>query len=48
MGNAVFREYVKKFGFGQTTGIELPSEVAGDVSSLDSDEPIYMATASFG
>ncbi len=48
MGATTFADYVKKFGFGERTGIELESESAGDVSSLDSSSEIYAATASFG
>ncbi|MBI2099409.1 penicillin-binding protein 2 [Candidatus Uhrbacteria bacterium] len=43
-----FRRYVKAFGFGEETGIEMMSEVAGDISSLSKRGEIYAATASFG
>ena len=48
MGQDNFVDYVKKFGFGERTGIELDSESAGDVSSLDQKAEVYAATASFG
>ncbi len=48
MGGESFVNYIKAFGFGTKTGIELETEVAGDVSSLDEDSEIYKATASFG
>lgn len=48
MGMETFVTYVKSFGFGQYTGIELETENAGTVSSLDLGAEIYAATASFG
>jgi len=48
MGQDAFTEYVKNFGFGERTGIELETEVAGDVNTLDIGSEIYAATASFG
>jgi cell division protein FtsI/penicillin-binding protein 2 len=48
IGPAVFADYVRRFGFGELTGVELETEVAGDVSSLESGQEIYAATASFG
>lgn len=47
-GMEKFVEYIKRFGFGEVTGIELDTEVAGDISSLDIGSEIYAATASFG
>jgi len=47
-GKDMFRDYVKKFGFGIKTGIELPHESAGDIKSLDLKKDIYTATASYG
>lgn len=47
-GAAVFADYVDGFGFGKLTGIELASEVDGDISSLQQIKEIYAATASFG
>lgn len=43
-----FVEYVKNFGFGVRTGVELETEAAADISSLDIGEEVYAATASFG
>ena len=46
-----FREYVKNFGFGEKTGIELEGESAGDIRNLVKDKmnkELYAATASFG
>lgn len=45
-----FAEYVKKFGFGEKTGIELEGESRGDIKNL-LKKPVgelYAATASFG
>ena len=44
----VFVDYVKKFGFGVKTGIELDKEMGGDISNLDRRGEINAATATFG
>jgi len=44
----VFTEYVKKFGFGQPTGIELNKEMPGDIANLNKKGEINTATATFG
>ncbi len=50
VGPAVFADYVKSYGFGERTGIELGSESPGDISNLLKDrvKEIDAATASFG
>lgn len=48
MGMDPFTSYVKQFGFGAKTGIELDTEMPGDVSPLDIGGEVYAATASFG
>lgn len=48
VGKGVFREYVKKFGFGEITGVRLAGEVAGNISSLKKRGEIYAVTASYG
>lgn len=48
IGNEIFRKYVEDFGFGLLTGIELDSEVSGDIRSLNKKGEIFTATASFG
>lgn len=50
VGAKVFGEYVKNFGFGEETGLELSGEVSGNIKSLLKDKirPVDAATASFG
>jgi cell division protein FtsI/penicillin-binding protein 2 len=48
MGMETFVDYVKAFGFGEYTGIELDTEVPGTIASLDIGAEVYAATASFG
>lgn len=48
LGKENFREYIANFGLGDVTGIDLPDEVGGNISSLDSAREIEAATASFG
>ena len=48
MGTDVFGDYMRSFGIGQETGIDLPNESAGLVDNLDSPRRIEYATASFG
>lgn len=48
LGPERFRDYMERFGFGEPTGIELQTEVAGNMSSIYKRSEIYMATASFG
>jgi cell division protein FtsI (penicillin-binding protein 3)/stage V sporulation protein D (sporulation-specific penicillin-binding protein) len=44
----IFRNYLANFGLSEKTGIELPDEVKGNISSLDNYRDIEYATASFG
>ncbi|MEA3272227.1 MAG: penicillin-binding protein 2, partial [Patescibacteria group bacterium] len=48
LGKKKFREYLENFGFSAKTGIELDTEVGGNISSLWKRGEIYAATASFG
>lgn len=49
MGDELFESYIKRFGFGEKTGIDLPGEVRGDLRRLQPKNPaIAFATASFG
>mgnify|MGYP001599074019 FL=1 len=41
-------EYLRKFGFGERTAIDLPGELAGNLSNLDAGREIDFATAAFG
>ena len=45
MGDKTFIEYIRKFGFGEKTGIDLPNEASGII--LDK-YPIERLTTSFG
>jgi len=50
VGPDMFSDYVKAFGFGEKTGLELTGESKGDIKNL-LNKPIhelYAATASFG
>ena len=49
VGNRKFAEYIKRFGFGEKTGIDLPSESAGSIKNLEAvNRDIQFFTASFG
>lgn len=48
LGAKQFFNYVKKYGFGEKTGIPIDTEVAGDISSLKKNGDIWGAVASFG
>ena len=48
LGKNRHREYLQKFGFGEKTGVDLPGELAGDISNLAAGRDIEFATASFG
>lgn len=48
MGLEKFSAYMKAFGMGQETGIDLPGELPGLVDNLDSTRRIEHYTASFG
>lgn len=48
MGKANFKRYVEAFGFGELTGINIETEMAGNISSLEKKSDIYHYTDSFG
>lgn len=48
LGSETFLKYVKDFGFGQHTGIELQTELAGNIETLARRGDIWSATGSFG
>ncbi|MBQ7037045.1 MAG: PASTA domain-containing protein [Clostridia bacterium] len=48
LGKQQFREYYKSFGFGETTGFELPGEAEGIFFSESQMRELELATSSFG
>ncbi len=48
LGKDAFRDAVKRFGFGEKTGITFPTEQKGDIQALEKQGDIFYATASFG
>lgn len=49
VGNKNYAEYLKRFGLGEKTGIDLPGEVAGNIKNLEELRMnINFFTASFG
>lgn len=48
MGKKDFAEYMRDFGLGIETGIDLPNETHGLIDNLNSPREIEYATASFG
>jgi len=48
IGKDDFYGYLKKFGLGELTGIEINGEVRGNLSNLEEKKDINYATASFG
>ncbi|MCP6719854.1 MAG: penicillin-binding protein 2 [Patescibacteria group bacterium] len=49
-GHQIFYEYLKKFGFGERTDVDLPDEAGGSLRNLERKDAraIDFATASFG
>ncbi len=48
LGKERYHRYIRRFGFGEKTGIDLPGEVVGTVRPPSRWRPIDLATASFG
>lgn len=49
VGNQRFGEYLRRFGFGEKTGVELPAELAGNLRNLNNPKAtLQFFTASFG
>lgn len=48
LGKDDFLSYIKKFGFGKFTGIELGHETGGNINPLSKGKDINFATASYG
>ena len=47
-GKDTFYQYETAFGFGKTTGIDLPGEASGIIFDYDKLNPVELATSSFG
>lgn len=43
-----FKEYIKNFGFGEKTGVDLAGESAGNTKNLDTNRDVVFANVSFG
>jgi cell division protein FtsI (penicillin-binding protein 3) len=48
LGKEKFYEYIRKFGFGQKTGIDLPGETAGLLRPVENWTRVDAATIAFG
>ena len=48
LGADLFKDTIKRFGFGEITNLEISGEAKGDISSLDKKGDTYLPTASFG
>ncbi len=48
LGHDRFRSYMKAYGIGEKTGIDLPNETSGLIKNIDSPRDIEYANASFG
>ena len=48
LGKEKLFEYIKKFGFGNKTGVDLNGEASGILFNLDKVGPVELATTSFG
>lgn len=48
VGQKNFLQTLEHFGFGEKTDVDLPGELPGDITNLDSGRPINFATAAFG
>lgn len=48
MGKEAFATYMRAYGLGEETGIDLPNEIAGNIKALDGNSDIDFASASFG
>jgi len=48
LGHGNMRSYMKSFGIGEKTGVDLPNETSGLIKNLDSPRDIEYANAAFG
>jgi stage V sporulation protein D (sporulation-specific penicillin-binding protein) len=48
LGHDEFRSYMKSFGIGEKTGIDIPNETSGLINNLNSPRDLEYANAAFG
>jgi cell division protein FtsI/penicillin-binding protein 2 len=48
LGHVKFRNYMKSYGIGEKTGIDLPNETSGLINNLNSPRNLEYSNASFG
>ena len=48
LGKEILFKYIKNFGFGKKTGVDLNGEASGILFSLDQVGPVELATTAFG
>ena len=48
LGTQKLMSYIKSFGFGKKTGIDLNGEASGILFNLDKVGPVELATTAFG
>ena len=48
MGHQLFGQYIRAYGLGERTLIDLPNEVMGDIHAIDRGSDVDYASASFG
>ena len=48
VGDAIYYRYLRRFGFGRKTGVDLPGEVSGTVRHYGRWRPVEAATMAFG
>lgn len=48
INNKIFEDYMKRFGFGEDTGLQISQEGKGNIASLAKSGDIFKATASYG
>lgn len=48
LGKEKLMSYIKNFGFGKKTGIDLNGESSGIMFKMDKMGPVELATTSFG
>ncbi len=48
LGHDRMKTYFTKLGFGESTGIDLPSEVTGDIHNLNTVQDVNFDTAAYG